>query len=518
MIEQTHWSRVSGPALTLLSVAAVELLSRTGLHISDPAIVLYLNVVVMYAAFSGRLSSGLISGTVTSLYLVYHLSIHGQQFHYTIADLPRVTVIALASPTLALVVGIWKHYAGPALETSTANAILQAEIAERKRGEEALRRSEANWRSLVERAPYGIYRATLDGKILMVNPALVEMLGYASEAELLAANLFTDIYRNLGQRPLLIEQLRNQERFEGVEVEWKRRDGMPIAVRLSGRLVRDEDGALPYFEVVAENVTERRALGEQLRHLEKRQAVGQLASGVAQDLSNLFTVITGHNQLLLDYLNPDDPVRKSAQEIKSAADRALSLIQQLSNLRREEGVQPKLLDLSAVVAGMQKKLHYLIGGDIELVPMLGTALGRVKADPGQIEQIILNLASNARDAMPRGGKLLIKAANVDLDEEYARLHPPVAVGNYVMLAVSDTGCGMDAGTRSHVFEPFFTTKDRDNATGLGLATVFGVVKQSGGYVWVSSEPGHGATFKIYLPRVEVAVEAASTGHASGDLS
>ena len=251
---QTQWSRASGPVLTLLSVAAIELLSHTRLHIPDPAAVFYLNVIVLYAAFSGRLPSGLISGSIVSLYLCYQLSIRGKEFHYTIGDLSQVTVIALASPAIALIVGIWKRYAEQALEISRANAILQAQTTEHKRGEEALRRSEANYRSLIERAPYGIYRASLDGKILMVNSALVNMLRYASKAELLAANLFTDIYRNLAQRPPLIEHLRNQELFEGVEVEWQRRDGEPITVRLSGRLVREEDGALPYFEVVAEVV------------------------------------------------------------------------------------------------------------------------------------------------------------------------------------------------------------------------------------------------------------------------
>lgn len=512
MIGQTHWSRVGGLSLTLLSVAVVELLYHTKLHFPHAAIVFYLNVVVMYAAFSGKLSSGLISGTITSLYLLYHLSADGQQFGYT-ANLLGLTVTALASPTIALMVGIWKRYGQRALETAGLGAILHGEIS--KRGEEELR-SEANCRSLVERAPFGICRARSDGKILMVNPALAEMLGYASKAELLAANLATDMYTNPGEWLRLAEQLGSQERFQGVEVEWRRRDGKAITVRLSGKLVQAEDGALPYFEAIAEDITERRALEEQLRHLEEQKTVGQLADGVAQDLDNLFIVITDHSQLLAECLNPADPLHETIQEIKSAADRAVSSTQQLSGLRGDEGVQLRLLDLSSVVAGMEGTLRRLIGADIELVMMLGTALGGVKADPGHMERIILNLAANARDAMPNGGKLIIKTANVDLDEEYARWHPSLAVGNYVMLAVSDTGCGMDAETRLHIFKPFFTTKERDSATGLGLATVYGVIQQSGGYIAVSSGPGHGATFKIYLPRVEAVVEAA--GSVAGDLS
>jgi len=518
MMVKTYWSRMSGPLLTLLAVAVVELLARSQLHLPTAAVVLFLNLLVLYFAFSGSLRSALASGIITSLYLSYPASINGQLFRATDRSPLRVMLIALASPILALVVGVWKSHAERVFQVVKANATLRVEIAERKRGDEARRRAEENHRALLECAPSGAYRATLHGKFLMVNRALAEMLGYASPAELLAASLAIDVYRDIGEHMQLVGQLRSQERLTGIEAEWKRKDGTPITVRLSGLLVRDDSGAPICIEMLCENLTERRALEEQSRQPQQGEAVARLAGKVAQDFNNLFTVIAGHGQLLLDCLSSDDPLRKSAQEIKNAADRAAALTQQLSSFSPKEAVAPELLDLSAVVAGMETILRRLLGQGIDLVTMLGTALGQVKAEPGQIERVLLNLAANARDAMPHGGKLTIKTANVEIDEEYARWHSPVAPGGYVMLAVSDTGCGMDSETQVHSFEPFFTTKDRENTLGLGLAVVCGVVKQCGGYIWLYSEPGQGATFKIYLPRVEEAVELAGPEKALRELA
>ncbi|MFQ5926573.1 MAG: PAS domain S-box protein [Terriglobia bacterium] len=384
---------------------------------------------------------------------------------------------------------------------------LYQDITERKRGEEALRRSEASYRSLIHGALYGIYRSTVDGKFVEVNPALVEMLGYESAAELLAVNMATDIYWNPDERARLIEQYRHQEHFEGVEVEWKRKDGTPITMRLSGRPVRDEQEAVAYFETITENVTERRVLEDQLRQAQKMEAVGRLAGGVAHDFNNLLMLISGHSGLLLDRLGQSDPPRRHAEEIEKAAEQATSLTRQLLAFSRKQVLQPKLLDLNAVITDMEELLARLIGEDINLAIVPVPAAGQVKADPVQVEQVILNLVLNARDAMPQGGKLTIETANVELDRPYARRHAGAAPGRYVMLAVSDTGPGMDAQTRSQIFEPFFTTKERGKGTGLGLATVYGIVKQSGGYIWVYSEPGQGTTFKIYLPRVEEPIEA-----------
>jgi PAS domain S-box-containing protein len=382
--------------------------------------------------------------------------------------------------------------------------VFATDITEQQRAEEALRRSEGNYRSLVQNAPYGIYRVTADGKLLDVNPALVEMLGYSSEAELLAANLDRDVFCD----PAEADRLREQDsgRLEGAEVTWKRKDGTLITVRLSGQPVRDASGTEVCYERIAENVTQQRALELQLRQAQKMEAVGRLAGGVAHDFNNLLMVIKGHTELLLERGCVDEWQSRKVEQIQRSAERAATLTRQLLAFSRMQVLQPKVIDLNAVVMEMGKLLPPLIGEDIELAILTDPRLGRAKADPGQIEQVIMNLAVNARDAMPQGGKLLIETLNAELDEAYARLHPPLVPGHYVMLAISDTGVGMDAETQAHAFEPFFTTKGKGKGTGLGLATVYGVVKQSGGYIWLYSEPGQGTTFKIYLPRVEEAVE------------
>jgi PAS domain S-box-containing protein len=388
------------------------------------------------------------------------------------------------------------------------------DITDRKREEEALRRSEASYRSLILGATYGIFRCDVDGKFLAVNPALVAMLGYESEADLLAANMVRDVNWDPDQGARLLQQYRQRGRVDGIEAQWRRKDGTPIPVRLSGRTVLDEHGALEGCEIIAEDVSERWRLEEQLRQAQKMEAVGRLAGGVAHDFNNLLTIITGYSQLLLDRLGPDDLLRGHVNEVLNAGNRAASLTRQLLAFSRRQVLQLQVLDLNTVVANIDKMLRRLIGEDVELVTHLGPALGRVKADPGQIEQLIMNLAMNARDAMPQGGKLIIETANVELDEAYARDHVAATPGPYVMLAMSDTGIGMDKETQAHIFEPFFTTKEKGKGTGLGLATAYGIVKQSGGDIWLYSEPDQGTAFKIYLPRVEEAaqpVEAISTG-------
>jgi len=380
--------------------------------------------------------------------------------------------------------------------------IVNRNITERKRAEEALRRSEADFRSVVEDAPYGIYRASITGRFLQVNPALQKMLGYELEGELLRRDLATDIFRHTGEYKRLSEILSRTEEIKDMEMEWKKQDDTPITVRCSGRRVNDENGVAAYFEVFAEDVTEKRVLERQLRTAQKMEAIGRLSGGIAHDFNNHLGVIIGYSRVLKRQLGENNVLCEHALEIEKAGQRAASLTKQLLAFSRQQVLTPAVLSLNTLAADMEKMLPRLLGEDIEVSLILDPGLGNVKADQGQIEQVIMNLAVNARDAMPAGGKLKIQTANVVLDQMYTRSHPGSKAGDYVMLAVTDTGTGMEAGTLTHMFEPFFTTKERGKGTGLGLATVYGIVKQSNGYISVESSPGKGSSFQIYLPRDE----------------
>jgi PAS domain S-box-containing protein len=371
--------------------------------------------------------------------------------------------------------------------------------------QENLRRSEINFRSLVTNAPYGICRCDAIGKILDANPALLAMLGHSS-SELIGTHLGA-LYEDTQRWFDLADRLRAGMPFYGLIVDWKRENGAAIVVRVSGRSV--SDGAKSRtFELFAEDVTERRALEQQVQQSHKMEAIGRLAGGIAHDFNNLLMVISGYSEFLLDRLGPDQTLRSPAQEIAGAAERASSLTRQLLAFSRKQMLTPKVLDLNGVVGENLKMLNRMIGEDIELIMIPGAGLGSVRADAGQIEQVIMNLAVNARDAMPGGGKLTIETSNLTVDEDLARLHAPILPGEYVVLSISDNGAGMDLETQSHIFEPFFTTKGV-KGTGLGLSTVYGIVKQSGGYIWVYSDAGRGTTFKIYLPRVAENVESSA---------
>jgi len=384
--------------------------------------------------------------------------------------------------------------------------IVNRDISERKRAERALQNSEARYRGLVENTTrYGICEATLGGRFLDANRALVEMLGYKTKDQLLKVNLSSEIFRDPHALQGLVKECRIGEKSKDVEVEWKCEDGTPLVVRCNGRPVKDEQGELVGIEVIAEDVTERRAFEEQLRAAQKMEAIGRLAGGVAHDFNNLLGVIIGYSELLQERLKPTDPLRATVEEIRKAGRRASSLTHQLLAFSRQQVLEPRIIDLNAVVADTEKMLRRLIGEHIELVTSLAPDLRTVKADPGQIERVIINLAINARDAMPNGGRLTIETANAELDQGPDPRLPSLVPGSYVLLAMSDNGIGMDAQTQARVFEPFFTTKQRGKGTGLGLATVYGVIKQSGGYIWVYTEPGKGSTFKIYLPLLEEAV-------------
>src|SRR5882762_8585443 len=378
--------------------------------------------------------------------------------------------------------------------------IVNRDITERKKAQEALSRSEASFRSLVEGAPHGIYRATMTGQFLEVNPALQRMLGYDSVQELLKADLATQVFRNSADYERMNELLAKSKELKDIELEWKRPNGEPIVVRCSGHYVDVKDGGPGYFEGFAEDVTEKRTLERQLRMAQKMEAIGRLSGGIAHDFNNLLGVIIGYSGVLKKSLDKSQPTYEYATEIEKAGQRAASLTRQLLAFSRQQVLTPSVLSLNSLVSDMEKMLPRLLGEDINVSLSLDSELGNVKADQSQIEQVIMNLAVNARDAMPTGGKLKIQTSNVHLDQAYTWNHPGSKVGDYVLLAVTDTGTGMDAATLTHIFEPFFTTKERGKGTGLGLATVYGVVKQSNGYIWVDSAPGKGASFQIYLPR------------------
>ncbi|MFZ0884566.1 MAG: PAS domain S-box protein [Candidatus Acidiferrales bacterium] len=385
--------------------------------------------------------------------------------------------------------------------------IVNREITDRKRAAEALRRSELSFRTVVEDAPYGIFRATLTGQFLMVNPALQKMLGYESRDELLKANLAEDIYRYPAEHQKVNALFLQGQNLKGIEVEWKRKDSALIQARCSAWPVKDESGAVGYLEVFAEDITEQRVLERQFRMAQKMEAVGRLSGGIAHDFNNLLGVIIGYTQVVKRNLGPGHPSYEHAEEIERASQRAVSLTRQLLAYSRQQVLEPAILNLNTLVSDMEKMLSRLIGEDIALSLSLDPALSQVKADRGQIEQVLMNLAVNARDAMPDGGRLTIATANAELDLPYTREHPGSKPGWYVMLAVTDTGTGMDPETLAQVFEPFFTTKERDKGTGLGLATVYGVVKQSDGYIAVESQKGNGSSFKMYLPLVRQAAVA-----------
>ena len=390
------------------------------------------------------------------------------------------------------------------------SAILR-DTTERKFMLDALQRSEASFRSFVEHAPFGILRTTLDGRIVQANPALVNMLGYSSEEEVLNLRMGTDVYFNPEEREIATLWCQTQDSVRGVEVEWKQKNGKRFTIRCAAHVVKDYKGELEYLEGFIEDITERRAMEQQLRQVQKMEAVGRLAGGIAHDFNNLLGVIIGYAELASEQIDASSALHNPVEQIRKAADRASALTRQLLAFSRQQVLETKVLNINLIVQDMVKMLPRLLGEDIELQSSLDPALGQVKADEGQIEQVIMNLAVNARDAMPGGGRLLIETRNVSFDEVAALNQAPMLPGEYVMILVKDTGMGMDALTQAHIFEPFFTTKERGKGTGLGLATLYGFVKQSGGFVWVNSAPGAGSTFTIYLPQVH---EEAEQQHAS----
>ncbi len=425
----------------------------------------------------------------------------------------------LVATSFALTVGAYFSLVGKHTPDQLRTAILRLSLfffiamlicwlnAALRSAQESLRRSELNFRSLVTNAPYGICSCDSTGKILDANPAFLELIGLNASNDLVGQHIYS-LYADGDLWFDLADILRSPEPFKGLNAEWKKKGGTTTVVRVSGRSVSNGRKEGVVFELFAEDITERRALEQQLRQSQKMEAVGRLAGGIAHDFNNLLMVISGYSEFLLERLGAEPHLRGPAQEIASAAERASSLTRQLLAFSRKQMLAPRIVNLNDIVTENLKMLNRMIGEDIDLVMVPAKNLWPVRADGGQIEQVIMNLAVNARDAMPSGGKLTIETANAALDEDYARVHGPLRPGDYVMVSITDTGAGMDSDTQSHIFEPFFTTKG-PKGTGLGLSTVYGIVKQSGGYIWVYSEVGRGTTFKIYLPRVASMGESAA---------
>jgi two-component system cell cycle sensor histidine kinase/response regulator CckA len=370
--------------------------------------------------------------------------------------------------------------------------------------EERLRESEERVRTMTESAVDAVITADGAGRIVSWNRGARTAFGYAPE-EVLGTPLARLVPEHLRQRGSEgTERLACAEMTPApdrpVELQGLRKDGRVFPIELS--LARWETRRNAFLTVIVRDVTERRQREDQVRQAQKMESIGRLAGGLAHDFNNLLTVIAGHAELLHERLRPEDPLRQRVGPIQDAADHAAVLTRQLLAFSRKQVLAPAVLDLNALVAEIEPMLRRLIGKDIALVAALARGVGAVRADPAQLKQILLNLAANARDAMPQGGTLTLETQNVERDAPDARLHPDVLPGPSVLLAVTDTGVGMDEATRTRIFEPFFTTKAPGIGTGLGLATVYGIVTQSGGRISVRSEPGRGTTFKVYLPRVQ----------------
>jgi two-component system, cell cycle sensor histidine kinase and response regulator CckA len=372
------------------------------------------------------------------------------------------------------------------------------DISERKRVDDALRQSEANFRAMIE-GTYGVYRATPDGRLLVVNDALVKMLGYRSAEELLLLNLATDIFEKGKYTPLLFDQPGTRKQFARLEAQWRKKDGKTIAVELSGRPVRDDAGKVLYFEVIAEDVSHVRGVEHRLRHVQKMEAIGRLAGGIAHDFNNVLGVIVAYSEMLVEKLRDNSELSPLVTSITKAVERGGTLTRQLLAFSRQQVLEPQVISIADHLEGTKDMLARVIGEDIQLAILPRDPKLRVKVDPTQLEQVVMNLVVNARDAMPEGGRLTIETSEIDIDDEYCSRNPEARPGRHVMMAVTDSGCGMTPEVLSRIFEPFFTTKEQGKGTGLGLATIYGIVKQSGGHISAYSEVGRGTTFKVYLP-------------------
>ncbi len=391
------------------------------------------------------------------------------------------------------------------------------DITARRAADEALRVSEQKFGSAFQAHPSPMAIARLaDARWVDVNESLLRLFGMNRAETVGRSGQELGIWRRDEQREQMLGQLRTGGVFRDVEVDWLPRSAEMRTGLLSAEVIAF--AGEPHFLLHFQDVTERKQLEGQLRQAQKMEAIGRLAGGVAHDFNNVLTAIFGYVDLLREEIPADSSAQQDLAEVRRASERAASLTKQLLAFSRQQVLEPVVLEPNALVEDFEKMLRRLIGEDVELRLSLARDTGNVLADPGQLQQVLMNLVVNARDAMPTGGSIILETANADLTEQYAELHQPVIPGRYVMLAVSDSGMGMTPEVKARIFDPFFTTKEKGKGTGLGLSTVYGIVKQSGGYIWAYSEAGRGTTFKIYLPRVDAPAEPLTKPKETGSLT
>jgi two-component system cell cycle sensor histidine kinase/response regulator CckA len=426
-----------------------------------------------------------------------------RELHSQFNFLPILVLVPASENALGyrvLEVGAAEYLVKETLSSELLQKALKYAI-ERTRAEAAARQSEERFHELLENTKDILFTLDLEGNVTLLNKSAEDVMGWSrSETrQINIKNLVAPEHLNLCSQ--MMQRIVNEEPLQHFEISMLRKDGRKVLLQVSARLICS-NGRKEGVQGIARDVTERRHLENMVQQAQKLEAIGRLSGGLAHDFNNMFCVISGHTELMSERLESDHPAIRNLAQIKKAVDSASSLTRQLLAFSRKQVFHPRVLDLNGVVLETQKLMGRLVGGHIELFTSLNPQLGHVRVDPVQIEQVLLNLVLNARDAMPTSGKLTIATSNVDLEEGAKSKRAIVPAGNYVVLSVTDNGCGMDEETQSRIFEPFYTTKELGKGTGLGLASVYGIVKQSGGFIWVYSEPGQGTTIKVYLPRVD----------------
>jgi|GEM_PF-623194 len=458
-----------------------------------------------------RIGSTIIGGLTIQLDRAGAFDAHDQSVMQLLADQIAIAIRNArlyetsekrASQLAELNASLEERVADRTVELSQANAVLIEQIHERQRVEAALRQAEAKYHNIVENAIEGIFQSTPAGRFLSVNRAFAQLCGYASPEEMIIS--ITDIQHQLyvdpQDREELLRLLAEHGNASGFETQFYRKDGSKVWVSGSVRIVYNEHHQPLYYEGIVEDITERKRLQAQFFQSQKMESVGRLAGGIAHDFNNLLTVITGNTSLALSALPPDDPLSNDLNDIQDAAQRAATLTRRLLAFARKQRLEPRVLNLNTLILDLDALLRRLIRADIEFAVYPAPDLWAVKVDPNQIEQVLINLVVNASDAMPKGGKLTVETTNMLFDTPAAHIDSGLKPGPYVMLMVSDTGIGIAPEIQARMFEPFFTTKATGQGSGLGLATCYGIIKQHGGDILVSSVVGHGSTFKVYLPR------------------